>query len=209
MGRSLSFVVFGFLCVSCILLFVRGNEDTWLCARGSWVKHGNPNTPKPTGDCIAGRPIQFSSPSIPNGADIPVRYTCDGQAVVPPFVIGSPSPGVLSYALSIDDLTAPGGVFHHLFVWNIPKDTRTIEENTMPISARFGNNSSGQAGYQPICPHAGTHTYQFTMYALRKDLPLKEGAQWSEFDRAVSLYSIATASFSASYTRANDALLQE
>ena len=31
--------------------FLRGPEDTWLCADGEWVKHGNPSAPKPTEPC--------------------------------------------------------------------------------------------------------------------------------------------------------------
>lgn len=34
-------------------LFLRGNEDTWLCAGGKWVKHGNPSKPMPTEPCGA------------------------------------------------------------------------------------------------------------------------------------------------------------
>ena len=28
-----------------------GDEDTWLCQDGQWIKHGNPSFPKPTGPC--------------------------------------------------------------------------------------------------------------------------------------------------------------
>ncbi|OGZ33329.1 MAG: hypothetical protein A2174_00600 [Candidatus Portnoybacteria bacterium RBG_13_41_18] len=28
-----------------------GDEDTWLCQNGQWVKHGNPNAPMPTTGC--------------------------------------------------------------------------------------------------------------------------------------------------------------
>lgn len=31
------------------LIFLRGNEDTWICVDGHWVKHGNPSSPKPNG----------------------------------------------------------------------------------------------------------------------------------------------------------------
>lgn len=34
-----------------LLLFARGDEDTWICQNGSWVKHGNPVSPMPTSGC--------------------------------------------------------------------------------------------------------------------------------------------------------------
>ncbi|PIY69134.1 hypothetical protein COY90_02225 [Candidatus Roizmanbacteria bacterium CG_4_10_14_0_8_um_filter_39_9] len=30
-----------------VFVLLRGNEDTWLCEKGEWVKHGNPSFPKP------------------------------------------------------------------------------------------------------------------------------------------------------------------
>lgn len=31
--------------------FFSGDEDTWLCQDGGWVKHGNPSAAKPTSVC--------------------------------------------------------------------------------------------------------------------------------------------------------------
>jgi len=33
------------------LMFLRGDEDAWLCENGEWVSHGNPSAPKPEGNC--------------------------------------------------------------------------------------------------------------------------------------------------------------
>ncbi len=33
------------------LVIIRGDEDTWLCQNGQWVKHGNPQAPKPKEIC--------------------------------------------------------------------------------------------------------------------------------------------------------------
>lgn len=35
-------------------LFLRGDEDTWICEDGIWVKHGNPSTEVPTEPCDDG-----------------------------------------------------------------------------------------------------------------------------------------------------------
>jgi len=39
------------LAVMALALFLRGDEDTWLCQDGQWVKHGNPSAPMPTLSC--------------------------------------------------------------------------------------------------------------------------------------------------------------
>ncbi|MFC1662733.1 hypothetical protein ACFL04_01025 [Patescibacteria group bacterium] len=31
--------------------FIAGDEDTWLCQDGRWVKHGVPSAPEPTEPC--------------------------------------------------------------------------------------------------------------------------------------------------------------
>jgi len=33
------------------LRFFSGDEDTWLCSGGQWVKHGHPSAPQPTTGC--------------------------------------------------------------------------------------------------------------------------------------------------------------
>ena len=35
------------------ILFFRGNEDTWICEGGAWVKHGKPSQPMPQTPCGA------------------------------------------------------------------------------------------------------------------------------------------------------------
>jgi hypothetical protein len=34
-----------------IRFVVGGAEDNWICRDGVWVKHGNPSTSMPTGEC--------------------------------------------------------------------------------------------------------------------------------------------------------------
>jgi hypothetical protein len=32
-------------------LFLGGDEDTWICTEGQWIKHGNPSAPQPATGC--------------------------------------------------------------------------------------------------------------------------------------------------------------
>ncbi len=44
--------------------FFSGDEDTWICVNGEWVKHGNPSAPKPLGSCgiVETSPIKMDFP---------------------------------------------------------------------------------------------------------------------------------------------------
>jgi len=30
---------------------IGGDEDTWICVEGQWLRHGNPSAPMPTREC--------------------------------------------------------------------------------------------------------------------------------------------------------------
>jgi hypothetical protein len=38
--------------IGILLVFLRMNEDDWVCKNGLWVKHGNPTATMPTYPCI-------------------------------------------------------------------------------------------------------------------------------------------------------------
>ena len=48
--KKLLFISFILLSVL-FLLRLLTPEDTWLCQKGEWVKHGNPSGPTPTAGC--------------------------------------------------------------------------------------------------------------------------------------------------------------
>lgn len=52
--------------IGAVLILLRGNEDTWICQNGHWVKHGNPSEPMPTTPCEGqeeGREIEVYLPA--------------------------------------------------------------------------------------------------------------------------------------------------
>ncbi len=49
--KSLIILIIGLFVLIGLLLLIRGEEDTWLCVDGDWVKHGVPRAPKPTKPC--------------------------------------------------------------------------------------------------------------------------------------------------------------
>ena len=75
-----------------ILIFVRGNEDTWVKdGQGSWIKHGNPSLPPPDGindfdTCAKKYTVQKTEPAAcitPDGRSF-IQSMPDGQILVLP-----------------------------------------------------------------------------------------------------------------------------
>lgn len=55
MKRTLTIILIGIILVVATIFTIRflfgGNEDTWICNNGEWVKHGNPLISKPAEKC--------------------------------------------------------------------------------------------------------------------------------------------------------------
>lgn len=67
-----------------VVLLIRGNEDTWICSSGSWVKHGHPTASMPTKPCVAtSNQNQAANPS----ANIQLLSPKAGSALDSQFVI--------------------------------------------------------------------------------------------------------------------------
>lgn len=68
-------VVLGILGIILVVLIVvvgarvLSPEDNWICKDGSWVKHGNPPGPMPTGSCKEGE--QIAPNKVPTEAAVP------------------------------------------------------------------------------------------------------------------------------------------
>ena len=116
--------------------------------------------------------MTISSPAFEDGEMIPSIYTCDADNMNPPLQISDVPDGTKSLALIMDDPDAPGETFLHWMMWNIPPDTKNIEENDWLDGAEQGINDGGELGYMGPCPPEGAHHYHFKLYALNKVLDL-------------------------------------
>lgn len=118
---------------------------------------------------------------------IPVPYTCDGRNVSPPLSWQGAPEKTRAYALIGEDPDAPGGIFYHWVIYNIPANVSGLPEGASPPGgAQFGKNSFGKTGYGGPCPPASSiHRYIFTLYALDAPLSLGSGASAGTVERAM------------------------
>jgi len=116
--------------------------------------------------------FELTTTAFGDGERIPTRHTCDGGDISPALMWAEPPAGTQSFALIVADPDAPGGVFHHWGVYEIPGTWRQLAEgyiaNRRPAGFREATNDFGNEGYNGPCPPAGdgAHTYHVRLYAL-------------------------------------------
>ena len=122
--------------------------------------------------------FSITSPNFTGGGSIPSRYTCEGKDVSPALIFTGVPAGVKSLALIVDDPDAPDPAapkmtWVHWVLYNLPPDTKNLEENirTLPIGTMEGTNNWHRTGYGGPCPPIGRHRYFFKLYALDTALP--------------------------------------
>lgn len=121
-------------------------------------------------------PKTMSVSSVAFSQDVmPLRYTCHGAGINPPLDWSGAPSGTKSFALVVDDSSAPITPDIYWLVFDIGPGTTDIQEGSLPTGARQALNSAHKAAYNPPCP-AHPHWYRFTVYALNTVLNLPQGA---------------------------------
>ncbi len=131
--------------------------------------------------------MKVTSPEFDDNGLIPVRFTCEGENISPPFDIKDIPIRAAGLCLVMDDPDAPGGTFTHWIAYNLPPTLASLEEGVSVKDlfsgiAKEGINSFGDVGYDGPCPphRAGDHHYYFHFYAVNCQLDLPEGASRRE-----------------------------
>ena len=93
--------------------------------------------------------IPLTSPSFGAGESIPARHTCDGSNLSPALQWSHLPKNAKSLALICDDPDAPGGMWHHWAVYDIPADRTGLKENLRPDdpAMKQASNDSRAIGY--------------------------------------------------------------
>jgi Raf kinase inhibitor-like YbhB/YbcL family protein len=147
-----------------------------------------------------GAKMKITSSAFQEGGNIPSKFTCDGGNASPPLQITGIPSEAKTLVLIADDPDAPGGLFTHWLVWNIPAQTNSIAEGSVPKGVH-GTNDFGKSGYGAPCPPSGTHRYYFRVFALDRELTLPAGAKRSQLDGAMKGHVVAQGELMGRYAR--------
>jgi len=154
-----------------------------------------------------GGDFRLSSDAFGPNEEIPAIHTCDGQNSSPPLTWPDPPSGTQSFALIMDDPDAPGAVFTHWVLFDLPPDTRAlgigVETTERPsVGGAQGGNDAGGIGYTGPCPPPdGPHRYRFSLYALDALLELGPGASKEDVLNAMQGHILVEAQLMGSYGR--------
>jgi Raf kinase inhibitor-like YbhB/YbcL family protein len=144
--------------------------------------------------------MKITSAAFQEGGNIPSKFTCDGSDTSPPLQITGVPSEAKSLVLIVDDPDAPGGLFTHWLIWNIPPQTNSISEGNAPKGV-YGTNDFGKPSYKGPCPPPGSHRYSFKIYALDRELDLRGGAKRSQLDAAMKGHIVAQGVLVGRYAR--------
>jgi Raf kinase inhibitor-like YbhB/YbcL family protein len=150
------------------------------------------------------------SAAFAHQAEIPRRYTCDGQDVSPPLAWGGVPEAAKSLALIIDDPDAPDPkaprmVWVHWILYNIPPSISGLVEGVaagqLPAGTREGRNNWQRTSYGGPCPPIGRHRYFHRLYALDTVLPDLARPDKAKLEKAMAQHIIAQAELIGTYAR--------
>ncbi|HXH50444.1 MAG TPA: YbhB/YbcL family Raf kinase inhibitor-like protein [Terriglobia bacterium] len=151
--------------------------------------------------------FRIESSAFKEGAFIPARFSCQGENVSPSLKWTDPPAGTRSLALIVDDPDAPGGTWTHWVVFNLPAQTRAMDENApkgdeLPKGGLQGLTSFGSVGYGGPCPPPGkAHRYFFKLYAADTSLSLKPGTAREEVVAALKGHTLGEAQLMGRFKR--------
>lgn len=150
--------------------------------------------------------IKMKSAVFDEGEPIPTRYTCDGVDISPPLEWDVLPENTESIALICEDPDAPGGLWTHWIIFNLPPGTRNLKEHVMEREvldngAMQGLNDFGRIGYGGPCPPGGTHRYYYKMYAMDIKLDLPPQTRRNELLEAIDGHILDQGQIMGVYTR--------
>jgi len=130
--------------------------------------------------------LRVSSTTFAEGQTLPSSVVFDGMGCTggnrsPQLAWSNVPEGTQSFAIICHDPDAPTGVgFFHWILANVPANVRDLAEGagdggaSMPSGAVSGVSDFGTVGYGGPCPPPGDppHHYEFTVYALKSNLPV-------------------------------------
>ncbi|MBY6243562.1 YbhB/YbcL family Raf kinase inhibitor-like protein [Methylosinus sp. Sm6] len=116
--------------------------------------------------------MRLRSPAFAEQAEIPKKFTCDGENVSPALEWEGAPAQTKSFVLLCDDPDAPAGIWRHWAVYDLsPRNSGLPEGAGRPGPGRGYSqaiNDFDRSGYGGPCPppRHGVHHYRFRLLAL-------------------------------------------
>ena len=151
--------------------------------------------------------MQLTTPAFTPGGILPAQFTADGPDQSPPLAWSGAPEGTRAFALIMDDPDAPGGLWTHWVVFDLPATASGLDQDvprtaTLANGGRQGSNTWGRLGWNgPAPPPGKAHRYAFRIFALSAPLDLAPGAGVAAVKAAMKGKVLAEGSLTASYRR--------
>jgi Raf kinase inhibitor-like YbhB/YbcL family protein len=157
--------------------------------------------------------LRIYSQSFKPGEALPDQYTCEGENISPDVRWKGAPRKAQSFALIVEDPDAPGQIWIHWLIYNIPAKDQGSPEDLYELTEGYprdeisnggilqGNNDFNKIGYDGPCPPSGIHRYYFELYALDGLLDLRAGAVKSELETAMQGHILARAQMMGTYSK--------
>ena len=151
--------------------------------------------------------FELHSPAFTAEGEIPARHTCDGADLSPPLRWSDPPAGTKGFALIADDPDAPGGIWVHWVLYEMPPAVRDLSEAVPPRDTvagigKQGTNDFKRAGYGGPCPPRGpAHRYVFKLYALDQQTALPPRKSKADVLTAIEGHVLGQAELLGRYQR--------
>lgn len=154
--------------------------------------------------------LTLTSTAFALGAEIPTRFTCEGEDVSPALSWSGAPAGTRSLALTVADPDAPDPKapklnYTHWVLYDIPADATGLPEGVassgLPAGTREGHNDWKRTGYGGPCPPIGRHRYFHRLYALDTLLGDLGAPTREQLERAMEGHVLATAELMGTYEK--------
>jgi Raf kinase inhibitor-like YbhB/YbcL family protein len=149
--------------------------------------------------------FQLFTQAFQNGGPIPRLYSCEGADLSPTLEWAGEPTATRSFAVVMEDPDAPGGVWTHWVLWDIPTYVHNLAQGHKPGAVGVsGANDFGRPGYGGPCPPKGHGPHRYYFKVLAVDVPslrLQAGARRRDLDRALQGHIRAEAALMGRYER--------
>jgi Raf kinase inhibitor-like YbhB/YbcL family protein len=152
--------------------------------------------------------LDVTSPAFPDGGNIPMRYTADGEGISPPLQWAGVPDEAAALVVLVEDPDSPTlRPMVHAIAWGITSGRTQLPEGALSTPdkrIRLGRNSMFGKGYTPPDPPPGhgPHRYEFEVFALDYEPRLREAPGRSEVLAALKGHVIARGAMTGIYERA-------